>query len=175
MKNKHGFTLIELLVVVLIIGILSAIALPMYYNMTRATKIKTKISALRPLIEAEKRYKLTVGAYTPDIDLLDISVPYETKTTVTNMGTYTTDWGSFRVISSGAASDTLIRIQILPTNFNGSITMFDPNDKESLEAPIQGSSQYSVVCIAKDEDTVAICKSIGTQFYTNGANQYFGY
>lgn len=175
MQTKKGFTLIELLVVVLIIGILSAIALPIYFNMTRATKLKTHISVLRPIIEAEKRYKLAVGQYQPDIDLLDISVPYESKTVATNKGTYTTEWGTFIVLSSGTNMDTLIRIQVTLPGFNGSINLFDPNDKESFEASIPGASNYSVICIAKDNEAEGICRAVGTQFYSNGTNTYFGF
>lgn len=75
--NTKGFTLIELLVVVLIIGVLSAVALPQYttaIEKSRATEALTLSGALR---YAAERYYLQKDAWPTDTTLkkLDIELP----------------------------------------------------------------------------------------------------
>lgn len=72
--NK-GFTLIELLVVVLIIGILSAVALPQYTKAVEKSRATEAITLLGNLANAEDIYKMSTGSYTGDLSLLDIQLP----------------------------------------------------------------------------------------------------
>ena len=60
MKN-HAFTLIELLVVVLIIGILSAIALPQYQKAVEKSRATQGITMLKSVYQAAEVYYLTNG------------------------------------------------------------------------------------------------------------------
>lgn len=74
-RNKKGFTLIELLVVVLIIGVLTAIALPRYEIAAEKSRASQAFVTLRALKDAMERHKLATGSYPTNINLLDIEVP----------------------------------------------------------------------------------------------------
>lgn len=74
---KKGFTLIELLIVVLIIGILTAVALPQYEKAvlkSRATEIQL---IARQLKNAQEIYYLENGTYADSFDKLNISLEGE--------------------------------------------------------------------------------------------------
>ena len=69
-----GFTLIELLVVVLIIGILSAIALPQYQKAVARSRYQQLVIVGSALYQAVERYYIANGEYPTDWRDLDISV-----------------------------------------------------------------------------------------------------
>ena len=72
---KKGFTLIELLVVVLIIGILSAVALPQYTKAVEKSRATEAITLLGNLANAEQIYLMSMGKFTNDMTVLDLQMP----------------------------------------------------------------------------------------------------
>ena len=71
MKSR-AFTLIELLVVVLIIGILSAIALPQYQAAVDRAHVATYIDLATSVRNAQNVYYLANGKYAESLDDLDL-------------------------------------------------------------------------------------------------------
>ena len=62
-ENEGGFTLIELLVVIIIIGILAAIAIPVFLNQRKKGYDAATKSDLRNLATAEETYLTDFNAY----------------------------------------------------------------------------------------------------------------
>ncbi len=81
---NQGFTLIELLVVVLIIGILSAVALPQYQTAverSRATEALTQMSAIAGAME---RYHAQHDEWPSTFNQLDVDIPTISATDCTS-------------------------------------------------------------------------------------------
>lgn len=79
-----GFTLVELLVVVLIIGILSAIALPQYQKATKLARYRQMIVIGDTFAKAQMLYYLEHGSYAKDFTDLPISLPTPTNISSTS-------------------------------------------------------------------------------------------
>ena len=74
---NQGFTLIELLVVVLIIGILSAVALPQYQTAVERSRATEALTQMAAVSEALQRYHSQHEAFPADnaFNKLDVEIP----------------------------------------------------------------------------------------------------
>ncbi len=70
-RNEEGFTLVELMVVVLIIGILVAIAVPVFNNASDSARLRTCQSNQRLIEGAAQQYAMTNGGLWTQTRLLN--------------------------------------------------------------------------------------------------------
>ncbi|MDH3297363.1 MAG: prepilin-type N-terminal cleavage/methylation domain-containing protein [Gemmatimonadota bacterium] len=66
LRDTRGFTLIELLIVIVIIGIIAAIAIPMFASSKERAFDTTAKSDLRNAMTAQEAYFSSVNVYAPD-------------------------------------------------------------------------------------------------------------
>jgi type IV pilus assembly protein PilA len=75
-REEKGFTLIELLVVVIILGILTAIAIPSYLSFTGRAKHSAAKANLRSLIPDVESYFADTGTYA-GMDIASLKAAYD--------------------------------------------------------------------------------------------------
>lgn len=77
-KSNDGFTLIELLVVIVIIGILSAVALPSFLNQgAKAKEVQAK-TTVGTVNNAQNAFRTENNSFAPDMTALALGLPNET-------------------------------------------------------------------------------------------------
>lgn len=164
--NK-GFTLIELLVVVLIIGILSAIALPQYTTAVEKARSAEAISLMGSMRYAAERGYLQSSKW-PAIDEMDIEIPSVSSGTGSTATTsYRTKNFNISVTGAGATGDYVI-------NF------VRANDGTA----VSGDSAYTLKTTVKTDGTAVrectgsttLCKAITSgKSYTGCSNCTAGF
>ncbi len=164
---KKGFTLIELLVVVLIIGILSAVALPQYTKAVEKSRTTEALTLLGNLLNAEQIYKMSTGSYTNDMTLLDLQLPGVTGTAAQT----STLTKNFQITIPVATTTTFLAVaqrgQVSGTSFTPSSTT---DTRYTINASIDANGTIrrwcetakptAVLTADKTSGASAICKSI---------------
>ncbi len=103
-KNKRGFTLMELLMVVVIIGLLTSMAVPMYKRSVEKSRVTEALSNIQAITKSEHDFYLTKSRYSKNFSDLDIRLLDKDGNEVNNdtlEGTYYT----YELLDTGIAAD----------------------------------------------------------------------
>ena len=95
--RANGFTTIELLVAVVVVGILTAVALPSFLDSIRKGRRSEAFSAIAAVQQKNERWRSSNAQYSTSLDSTHLDFPSTTPT-----GYYT-----ITVAGSGATGDTL--------------------------------------------------------------------
>lgn len=129
MRNQQGFTLIELLVVVLIIGILTAVALPQYTTAVEKSRAAEALTLMSAVAGAAERYRLQKDRWPDSFAKLDLEVPVRSdgqhggKSFIITMGDEASQSNQFVVVAERDMNNAKYVLKtVITENTNGSFT-----------------------------------------------------
>jgi type IV pilus assembly protein PilA len=151
-KAEGGFTLVELLVVVIIIGILAAIALPSYLNLTATSKQSEGKQNVTSLVHAQQVWTVENNGYADTFDELAVGVvkggTQDSSTSTIYDYTMPTPTSSF--VSLAAKVKTDIKLK----GYTGGVNTYNNNvgqttySSSTCEAAAPGIAAPTVVTVA---------------------------
>ncbi|MDE5094161.1 MAG: type IV pilin-like G/H family protein [Trichodesmium sp. St11_bin5] len=141
-RKEEGFTLIELLVVIIIIGILSAIALPSFLNQANKAKQSEAKTYVGSINKGHQAYFTENTRFTTDIDALGVGIA--TQTTNYKYGV-TTSTPTKTVVSEGE------------TNFTDTLNSYAGN--VFVITSSSGSTTRTILCETKSPGTIDLTET----------------
>ncbi len=152
-KSNNGFTLIELLIVVLIIGILSAIALPGYRKAVEKSRVSDAITTMQAVAKSEHGWYINNNSYTKDFADLDIVI-----SGTMNNGALATAFYTYELLDTGIIAD----------RNNGEYSIY--KDYENQEILCNPGTHY--ICQDLGAFTKVSCEKVGMAWANSNSTCY---
>jgi type IV pilus assembly protein PilA len=142
-KEDEGFTLIELLVVIIIIGILSAIALPSFLNQANKAKQSEAKTYVGSMNRAQQAQYMEAGAFAGSADFGKLGLGVKTQTE------------NYKYTIAGGSTAVTNQAQVL---------------KSALKAYIGGVSLSNITATSEATTLATMCEAKIASGITNAAS-----